>query len=288
MKEELIQKRLIPLDKSWIIRMGFLDIINGKKDIFDFLDSQKNLNDDLLALKRVSETWNTEHEINVGESGTIYRFFKFASWKLNLNKKFILEGTLVSRAINNDESIIDLPLKELLKLDNNTSQWASAAILFGKKEVIENPPYKLQVTYDALRHWNEMRVQNKTWEPRYDETILNQALTFLKLRNKEKVNFIPEQAEDYCFARILNFISKEEGEKRWPALRGHESDRIAEMERVMRQLQDDEDVTSKDHRVVQAAGLYKKLYNSVSKILYPKSVNKSWPQFWDFIEFASK
>ena len=88
MEELLTDKALIPLDKSWIIRMGFLDIISGRRDILTFFNSQANLNDDLLALKRVAETWDTGDEINVGESGTIYRFFKFASWKLGLKKNY--------------------------------------------------------------------------------------------------------------------------------------------------------------------------------------------------------
>ena len=111
-------ERFLPLDKSWIIRMGLLDIIHAYKDIKAFLDKQTDLSDDLLALKRASEIWDSDEPVDVGESGTLYRLLQFASWKLNLNKKFIKKGTLKDRKITNVPSIINLNTNELLKLDN--------------------------------------------------------------------------------------------------------------------------------------------------------------------------
>lgn len=275
---------LIPLDKSWIIRMGFLDIISGRRDILTFLNSQPSLNDDLLALKRVAEDWDVKDEINVGESGTLYRFFKFASWKLGLKKKFILEGTLKNRVICDDPTILDWPLEKLLTLDNSTSQWASAAILMGSKDRLENSPYKLKVTYDAVDAWHAAENKGLSWKPRLDQTISDQAIVFIKMVKGVKTVFIPEQAEDYCFARLFGFITKEEGERRWPALRGHETDRIAEMEKVMQDLEEGRPIISKDHRVVQAVGMYQKLHKVPSTVAYPKAVNKSWPLFWQFLD----
>ena len=72
-------KKFIPLDKSSIIGMGLLDIINGYKDIETFLGQQKILSENLLALKRASELWRTNEPIDVGESGTLYRLLQFAS-----------------------------------------------------------------------------------------------------------------------------------------------------------------------------------------------------------------
>lgn len=281
MRTSLVEQGLIPLDKSWIIRMGFLDVINGYKDIVEFLNSQRNLNNDLISLKNVCENWNTNKSLNVGESGTIYRFFIFASWKLGLNKIFVSEGTLKNRNIWNDSKIVSWPIKELLKLDNGTSQWASASVLMGNNEKIENPPFKLKVTYDAVQYWKDKRSKGEVWLPRYDQTIFKQAETFKKILDGEKVEFNPEQAEDYCFARIFNFISQEEGEKRWPALRGHESDRVHEMEMVIKKIHGQ--IDSKDHRVVQAVAMYQKLHKLSNTVIYPESVNKSWPQFWVFL-----
>lgn len=274
---------MIPLDKSWVIRMGFLDVINDYKDIEVFLDTRADLNDDLMALRKASQEWATSGRIEVGESGTIYRFFRFAAWKLGLDKKFVREGTLQHRHITDDPSIITWPLAKLLSLDNGTSQWASAAVLMGNEERVDNPPYKLRITYDAVAHWKEKREKGEMWEARYDETIRHQAETFKKMVKGETVYFVPEQAEDYCFARMFGFINMEEGEKRWPALRGHESDRLTEMEVVIRQVENNEPVLSRDHRVVQAAGFYQRLHGHESTVMHPSCVSKSWPQFWEFL-----
>jgi len=276
-------KKFIPLDKSSIIGMGLLDIINGYKDIETFLGQQKILSEDLLALKRASELWRTNEPIDVGESGTLYRLLQFASWKLGLNKKFIIRGTLKNKKITDDPGIVNLPLEELLKLDNGTSQWATATKLLGNKETVSNPPYKLKITYEAIRHWKKRRKEGLSWEPRQDETILKQAETFLSLSRKENAKFIAEQAEDYCFARAFNFISQEEGLKRWPSLQSHESNRILEMENALNVAQKGEEIISKDHRVIQAIVMWGIVNNSAVKIKHPEAVNKSWPEFWEFI-----
>ena len=279
-----IDKKYIPLDKSWIIRMGILDIVNGYDDIQKFLTTQEYLGDDLVALKRVAETWKSNQPVDVGESGTLYRLLKFASWKLGLNKTFITRGTLTQRNICDDSSIIHLSQTELLKLDNNTSQWASAAALLGNSERLSHPPFKLGVTYDAIDHWKIERVRGNVWLPRYDKTILVQAETYTQLLKGTKVEFIPEQAEDFCFAYTFGYMTAEEGEKRWPALRGHESDRIVEIQNTLKYAQEGKDITSKDHRVVQAIAMWSKINNKNLNVLHSEAVNKSWPQFWDFLK----
>ena len=281
-------KEYIPLDKSWIIRMGILDILNNKDDIIKFLEKQKVLSDDLDAFYQASIAWKSNKPIDIGESGTLYRFLKFASWKLNLNKEFIIQGTLKTRNITDNSKIVNYSLKELLKLDNGTSQWASASVLLGNKEVIDNPPYKLKLTYDAISHWNNQKAKNKSWLPRYDETILNQAITFLELLNNKKPNFTPKQSEDYCFARAFGYIIKEDGESKWSSLKGHESNRIEEMEKMIRCADLGEDIDSKDHRVIQAITMKQKVDAKDVNIKYPKSVNKSWPQFWRFLKDSEK
>lgn len=285
---KFIKNNFIPLDKSWIIRMGILDIIHGKKDISIFLDKQKNLSDDLLALKRAADEWNKNKPINVGESGTLYRFLQFVSWKQKLNKKFITKGTLAKRKITNNSKIINLSQPQLLKLDNKTSQWASVVALCGDKKRLKNAPYKLQLTYEAIGHWNSQRKKGKSWIFRYDETILAQAETLLKLLNGKKANFFPQQAEDYCFAFIFGYITKKEGQLRWPSLKGHESNRIKEMSEMLDAAKKGKTIISKDHRVVQAIAMWRKLNNKKVKILYPNSVKKSWPQFWKFLKFMDK
>jgi hypothetical protein len=274
-------------------------LVNGYDDIIKFLKQHHdNLSDDLLALYRASLQWKSNEPIDVGESGTLYRFLKFASWKMGLNKKFILQGTLKYRKICNDPEIVNWSLKKLLTLDNGTSQWASASVLMGNQENpistsrngpilalpklgIQNPPYKLQVTYDAVEHWKSAREKGESWQPRFDETILAQASAYLQWLKEGKMDFKPQQAEDYCFARAFDIMTAQQGEARWPSLRGHESDRILEMEDALKQ----NEVTSKDHRVVQAVAMLRK---NKKCIKYPDCVKKTWPQFWKFMEYSRK
>lgn len=281
-------KKYIPLDKSWVIRMGTLDLLNKYPDINVFLNKERFLSEDLIALKGVCRDWNSKKKIDVGESGTLYRFLQFVSWKFGLDKEFITHGTLQSRNICDNPKIVQYSLNKLLKLDQCTSQWASAAVLCGNKGKMKKPPYKLGLTYEAVDHWQNQRSKGKTWKARYDITIENQAIAFLEILNGESVRFNPEQAEDYCFARAFGFITKEEGEKRWPSLRGHESDRIEEMETALDEYQNVKVITSKDHRVVQAVAMKAKVDRKNISFQYPNSVNKSWPQFWDFLENIEK
>lgn len=286
-ERKLIEKGLIPLDKSWVIRMGFLDVINGYGDNYtaSFLNQQENLGNDLRVLGGALANWVTDEPIDVGESATLFRFLRFASWKLGLEKQFIKHGSLIERSITNDKKIIECSIPELLKLDNGTTQWASAAILMGNKERIPNPPYKLRLTQKALEHWNERRDMHEKWNGIYwDETILTHAVSFIHLIQNNSTDFVPKQAEDYCFARAFEFISPEEGARRWPNLRGHESNRIIEMEDALSQVYSGTKITSGDHRVVQAGVMRQiQLYGDIN-VKNPSSVNKSWPQFWKFLK----
>ena len=272
--------KYIPLDKSWIIRMGILDVLNGYNDIGKFLDTQEDLGEDLMALKRVSEKWDTQESLDVGESATLYRFVRYALWKKGEERGIIKKGTLRNRKINDNATIIKWPLQKLLELDNGTSQWASAAVLMGNKERIENAPFKLQVTYDAKEHWKWQRKRKEVWHPKYDETIEKQAMAYIGLLRTGKLIFHPLQPEDYCFARAFNLVTAEEGEKRWPSLKGHETNRIDEMEKAIK-LAEEGVVESKDHRIVQA--LVMKHRNKL-RVLHKDAVNKSWPKFWGLIE----
>ena len=270
-------EHFIPYDKSWMIRMGLLDMMHGYDDINRLLDDERHLGTDLQALNRATKQWREGDEIDVGESGTLYRFLQFAAWQAGRDIHFIKHGTLVDRPIASDPGIVSLPIAELLRLDNGTSQWASAAVLLGNAEPrMANPPFKLQATYEAIDHWQAARAAGKQWEARRDDTIRHQAVAYLGWLATGGMTFTPEQAEDYCFARAFDLITPEEGEARWPALRLHESDRIAGMEEALGQ----HIVTSADHRVVQAVATRK---GSEVSFAHPEAVAKSWPQFWDIL-----
>lgn len=275
--------KFIPLDKSWLTRIGVLDIINGYTDIEKFIDNQEDINDDILAIKNASIAWQNNQDINVGESATLYRLLQFASWKFRLNKTFLKEGSLKNRSITNNSNIINFSQNKLLKLDNETTQWATATVICGDKERLVNPPQKLKETYDAVEHWQIRRQKGLCWEPKYDGTIERQAHAFYDLLNNKESNYTPLCSDDYCFARVFNFINKENGEKFWPSLIGHETNRIQEMESAIKEAEDTGNITSKDHRVVQALAMWGVINNRKLVFKNPSSVNKSWPKFWDFL-----
>lgn len=280
-------EKYIPLDKSWMIRLGILDLLNNQDDMSSFLRKEEYLGDDLTALQRVLGSWDSK-VIHVGESGTLLRFSQFISWKFTLGKIFIKEKTLEARSICDDSMIVNLGQEELLKLDNGTSQWASAAVLCGDTERLKNPPYKLQCTYDAIAHWQKVKKENRQWEAKKDKTIRGQAKAFLEVLENKKFKFIPKQAEDYCFVRAFDVIDSSEGEKRWPSLRTHESDRILEMERALSEFRGDREITSADHRVIQAIVMRAIFEKKNIEIKHRNAVSKSWPLFWDFIHMIER
>ncbi len=140
------------------------------------------------------------------------------------------------------------------------------------------------MSYEAVDHWKQQRADNKIWLPRGDRTITKQAAAFIEALCKGDADFIIEQPEDYCFARMLGRMTKEEAMLKWHTLKSHESNRLEEMEKVLYRAVNNITIDSKDHRAVQAAVMYGRIKNMPIKVLYPEAVNKSWPQFWRFIE----
>jgi hypothetical protein len=100
------------------------------------------------------------------------------------------------------------------------------------------------------------------------------------------VDFTPRHQDDYCFARAFNLIDKTEGERRWPELRSHESDRLEEMELQLSNLSEGIEINSKDHRVVQSIAELALYRNKEVRFSFPECVSKSWPQFWEFMKYA--
>lgn len=284
-KRVLIENGLIPISKYWSTRLGFLDILNNTKLFIPLIENREDTGDDLKALVKISHEWKNRKEINVGEGGALFRYLQFASWKLNLDKIFIKEKTLKDRQICDNPDIVNWSLKKLLTLDNNTPQWASVSILMGNKEKAPDD-YFLNLSKEALRHYMNAKKTGTMCEMRYDETILNQAVTFVSLLMDRKIIYKPTQQDEYCFARAFGLVDKIEGEKRWPELRGHESDRLAEMDNMLEKLESGKEINSKDHRVVQAIAMLAVYKDKKTIFTNSSCVSKSWPQFWKFLEWT--
>lgn len=290
LETKLILSGNIPLDKSWIIRMGVLDLINGSDSTLRRLGAinPKELPDDLRALARASHDWLAGGPVHVGESGTLYRFLQFVSWKYKLGKTFVKEGTLREREICDNPDIVNWPIEKLGALDEGTSQWKSAAAIAGSLERQSNPEPKLQLTYEAIRHWEERKREGNAWLVRYDDTLIRQAVSFIQFIQTGKMEFEPLHAEDYCFARAFELITREEGQKRWKQLSEHESDRLEEMEAELKNFREGRRIMSKDHRVVQAIAMLAWAQGKKAEIAHPQCVSKSWPQFWGFMAQVSE
>jgi 5-enolpyruvylshikimate-3-phosphate synthase len=223
-----------------------------------------------------------------------------------MNLILIPEGTLVDRVKKfcDDPNMVNWSLEKLLNTKDRTTQWASAAILCGSTERIENPEPKIRASYDAVDHYRRMKGGH--WKKQHDMTIMAQALAYLNMVEGKTVNYVPQDAEDYCFSRAFRFMTKEEGEAKYPSLRGHESDRIIEMEKQLSNLNRRISVDSNDHRVVQAISMMyvtkrkahikramelgmtseEAIRRIQSKFSNPQCVSKSWPQFWKFMKYS--
>jgi hypothetical protein len=285
-EKDLIKSKFIPIAKYWSLRLGFLDIINNTRLFISQIEDRKDIGDDIRVMTQVSKDWKTKDEINVGEAGFLFRLLQFASWKFGLGKRFIKEKTLESRKICDNPEIINWPIGELLKLDDNTTQWASASILTSPTpEVGEIPDnYFLNLSREALAHYEKVCKEGGVCEVRHDDTILKQANAFIDFLKNGKMDFSPVQPDDYCFARAFGLISYEEGEKMWPELKSHESNRLEEMEKQLVNLEIDKDIDSHDHRVVQAIAMLAFSQKKKAEFAHPECVSKSWPQFWRIME----
>jgi len=282
----------IPFDKSWMIRIGVLDLLNGYENMINLLRNQKELGEDLQALLRSSIAWKENKPIDVGESATLYRCLRYASWTRGEDRKFIKQGTLLKREICDNPDIINWPLEKLLTLDGGTTQWVTAARLCGRQyEPLDMGSIgfgrvKLDLTESAIWEWEHKREDKMCWDIRYDITLRMQVENYLNMLagiHDAFTEFIPQQAEDYCFARAFGYMSPEEGAKRWPQLRNHESDRINAMEAALIAARNRETIVSDDHRVVQAMAMWGKVNHVEVKFSNPNAVKKSWPQFWKFL-----
>ena len=70
---------------------------------------------------RIVNNWENDESLDVGESGTLYRFLRFVLWKKGIDKPIIKRGSLLGRQICNDPDIIDWPLAKLLTLDKSNT-----------------------------------------------------------------------------------------------------------------------------------------------------------------------
>lgn len=271
---------ILPLSKSWAIRMIFLDMLYGEKTnyrVINYFKKQKGsaLADDIKAALACAVAYiSGDNVFKVGNSGTVCRFLLYL---LEGKKYKIIKGQqLAERKIEAPNNISKLSLAKLLRL--GTSQFASAAILAGTRPV-KNLPLKCRLSLAARKNYFK---NNGKWTPKTDEVIMRQLDHFLR-----GGKFEAKIAEDYCYARAFNFITKAEGKRRWPELANHECDRLEVMETICKGF-DRSIKAPDDHRVVMAVALRQKSLGLPVRVNNKKCVSKSWPQFWQWLEKITK
>jgi len=284
-----------PPDKSKANRRLFLDAMNRKDDTIKvvgrMIAKREQLGKDIVAGYLSAGNWNSGEPMNVLESGSVYRYYRFAAWKLGQDRKFVKTGTLVDRKICDDPNIVNYSLKELGKVDKRTSQWQSAAAMMGNIEYLENPPYKFQVTKQVIKDWTlHQNAQEKfgrkiRWDLEKDDTILELEKSFLNMIRTGNFVMEPRDSERFCYLNILGDMTPEEGKKRWSSLEGHEENRIIESEKAKRQVIAGERPTSMDHRIQQACGLLQ-IYRGQKLDVNMRVIDKTWELYDGYAKLA--
>lgn len=269
---------ILPISKSWAIRMIFLDMLYGGSSNYSVirsLEKERDIlaNDIKCALDCAKTYINSETIYDVRDSGTVCRFLIYL---LDGQKYRLKKGIqLAKRKILSPRNISQMSIEKLLSL--GSTQYASAALLKGVKP-IKSLPQKCQLSLEARKTY----FQNKgKWIPKKDEAITRQIKHFQK-----GGKFVPQLAEDYCYARAFDLITKEQGQKKWPELENHECNRLIVMEEALKDLNKSVDVHD-DHRVVMAIALKQKSLGLPVRVNNKKCVAKSWPEFWEWLRSQS-
>lgn len=271
-----MKNKLLPLSKSWAIRMILLDMLYGAKTHYRIIrhfekQNKKSLSYDAQSAVRCAKNYISGKNIYyAGDSGTLCRFLIYI---LDGQKyKIIKRKQLAERKIKTVKNISKLPLSRLLQL--GTTQFAGAALLIGAKP-IKNLPPKCELSVEARKTYFK---NNGKWIPKIDEIFTRQLNHFLN-----GGEFKPRIAEDYCYARAFNLITQKEGKRRWPELANHECNRLAVMEEICKNFNRRLSVHS-DHRVAMAGALRQISLGLPIRVNSKKCVAKSWPQFWQWLK----
>jgi hypothetical protein len=100
------------------------------------------------------------------------------------------------------------------------------------------------------------------------------------------------QQEDFPFAyTMLGNWALHEARSQWPSLAEHESNRFTEVKRAKNEWFATNTISSRDHRVIQAVAMCALLKGGKPKkirvgIRHPEAVAKSWPMFYQFLDWA--
>ena len=281
-----INPELIPQCKSWTNKHLFLDALAGHDEDYDIVhDFIHDTNNDIEAGLIAAQGWvEGRDEIFVGESATVYRMYLGASWKFDRNVHFAKTGTLLTREVCQDPSVLEMSFDELQKIDHGTSQWPTVQALLGNPKRAADPGEQLAITYEAIEDWQQCREGGQLWIPRRDAALTRHAGFFFDLLRGRNPVFTAKSAEDFAVLGAFGFMSPEELAIAFPSLPGHETNRPAELACTLEEYKKGEKLSTKEHRLIPAFKVKGLFENVEVEFEHPEVVDKSWPQIWDLLE----
>lgn len=246
------------------------------------------------------ETCGDDGWINVGNSRTLYVFLSYARIRFGLPLEFSyftqLEKRIGDAPAITEDMMENLTYADWLSFHNDTSQYASAALLFGDitaTDVLEYHaaedtavPSKIGLTMRCLTEWSNSRAHKTFPNVWKDRTLLKQAFHFVNVQQHCTSRWRPQTSEDYCSGVLWGFMDPHEGARAHPSVRHHESDRERETAEVLRIAASFDDpsefpvFTFDDHRMITATSMAYCLDESFFD--HHEQVAKAWPRYWDF------
>ena len=274
----------LPLDKSWIKCLTLLEIRGGfDGKIRRFLNNfpEDEMSDDVKACRDLLNAWNNKNYYLPVRN--------FRSLAVGL------EAIMRTKKEIKYEMLMGSQLKKRKLHDENSSQGISAMILCGKLENVIKEfrivnPYKLnhhnRVAFEALVSY-ETEKDFKTYDIsksiyKEDKTLMKQFDFFINKLQGNDIELKIDSAEDVPLAVAFGLMDLKTAEEKYPQLRNHETDRIEEMKNNF----DSGVCISIDHRIVMARSMIDVINGKLPDrlIAYPKSTNKSFPKFWNYIK----
>lgn len=248
--------------------------------------------EDIAAAINVSRQLKTGGILDPGDSRTLLIMLRMLLWSTKTTRKVCLSPMQVARQVEDDPEIATWTLEKMLTLSNGTTQFASAAILLQnrKPDEIEAlirllPPEKrpmIQLTKTIKTAWLKNHTQNNPFslEQLEPEAVLQRQARhyYSEQMSGTKIPYHATHSEEAIYAVLHGDMLLEEAAARFPMLRSHETDRIAEIEKVLC----GDVVDSIDHRIVQAALLTNTVAHWTSRS--EKAVRKTWPDFFEFLQ----
>ncbi len=260
-------------------------------------------------------------QVNSGDSSQYASALLLNSWALDFDLEFILTGNKVSESyfamtlsmvkalgmqVLQEGDRFTIPANQALKVHTYHAEpdlssafvFAAAGALFGKSEILNCPIHSLQpdrVFVEAFRKMNiECTYRNNTLI-----TNLSRSIRALDFNLSQSPDLFPVLAVLCSFAQGTSRLYGA------PHLAIKESNRIQKVAELFdlvgvpyeakpdgmaihggaypARLEKTAYDTSHDHRMVMAAALFKKAGHNFD-ILYPESVNKSLPEFFELFE----